>query len=349
MMEHMAKQFSLLGLFGFSRHYLISTPFYGLNFTAKRQKNGATILSDIQFFANSFLKDNASLDTATIKKLKGDKKLVHIVAPSTLFLYKTKLENKQRAQGVKALVPLLKDRFNIDLTQNKVGALDAETGIEIKETATLLPENICILGAKNEELNQIQSDFVANQFVPQRLNFSVLQVPEGLASYQKMIHSDKPVLFLDFSMQNSCIYIAGNGQILAAYPPTHGLKNLITLGRKELSLQDDITTLRYLSGQIAREEEKKAALLSRMVSDVKSYINFFEIQANSSIDGIFVNGIMDEFSWIETHLANALEIKPFVIDYTEWLKKENIVLPEETKIPEKALFGMVNAIIHYRK
>ena len=345
----MAKQFSLLKLFGFSRHYLISTPFYGLNFTAKQQKNGATILSNIQFFANSFLKDNASLDTATIKKLQGDKKLIQIVAPSTLFLYKTKLENKQRTQGVRALVPLLKDRFNIDLAQNKVGALDSETGMELKENATVLPENVCILGAKNEELNQIQNDLVANHFLPQKLNFSVLQVPQGLASYQKMIHSDKPVLFIDFSMQNSCIYIAGNGQLLAAYPPTHGLKNLITLGRKELSLQDDITTLRYLTGQIAREEEKQAVLLSRMVSDVKSYINFFEIQANSSIDGIFVNGLTDEFSWIEKHLANTLEIKPFVIDYTEWMKAENIVLSGETKIPQKALFGMINAVIHYRK
>lgn len=345
----MAKQFSLSGLFGFSRHYLISTPFYGLNFTSKKQRNGAIVLSDVQYFTNSFLREDASLDNAAIKRLKGSKKLIHIIAPSTLFLYKTKLENKQRTQGVRALVPLLKDRFNIDLSQNKVGALDAETGMEIKETATLLPENICILGAKNEELNQIQSDLVANLFLPQKLNFSVLQVPQGLASYQKMIHSDKPVLFLDFSMQNSCIYVAGNGQILAAYPPTHGLKNLLTLGRKELSLQDDITTLRYLSGQIVREEEKKTALLARMVSDVKSYINFFEIQSNSSIDSIFVNNLLDEFSWIETHLANTLEIKPFAIDYTEWLKTENIILPEGTKIPNKALFGMINAVIHYRK
>ena len=345
----MVKQSSLWDLFGFKRHYLISTPFYGLNFTAKRQKNGATILSDVQFFPNTFLKDNASLDTAAIKKLKGNRKLIHIAAPSTLFLYKTKLENKQRTQGVKALVPLLKDRFNIDLAQNKVGALDSETGIEIKETTALLPENICILGAKNEELKQIQSDLVANQFLLQKLNFSVLQVPEGLANYQKMVHSENPVLFIDFSMQNSCIYIAGNGQILAAYPPTHGLKNLITLGRKELSLQDDITTLRYLTGQIIREEEKQTMLLSRMVSDVKSYINFFEIQSNASIEGIFVNGTMDEFSWIETHLAKTLEIKPFTIDYTQWLKAENIVLPEDVKIPNKALFGMINAIIHYRK
>lgn len=345
----MAKQFSLWSLFGFSRHYLISTPFYGLNFTARTQKNGATILSDIQFFVNSFLKDNASLDTAAIKRIKGNKKLIHIAAPSTLFLYKTKLENKQRTQGVRALVPLLKDRFNIDLAQNKVGALDSETGMEIKETTTLLPENICILGAKNEELNQIQNDLVSNHFLPQKLNFSVLQVPQGLASYQKMVHSDNPILFIDFSMLNSCIYIVGNGQILAAYPPTHGLKNLITLGRKELSLQDDVTTLRYLTGQIVREEEKQAALLARMISDVKSYINFFEIQSNSSIEGIFVNGLMDEFSWIEKHLANTLEMKPFDIDYKQWLKTENIVLPEDTKIPNKALFGMINAIIHYRK
>ncbi len=345
----MAKHFSLMGLFGFSQHYLISTPFYGLNFTTKMQRDGAILLSDVLFSLNSFLKDNASLDSATIRKLKGNKKLIHIVAPSTLFLYRTKLENKQRTQGIKALVPLLKDRFNIDLSQNKVGVLDADTGKEIKETAKLLPENICILGAKNEELNQIQSDLVANHFLPQKLNFSVLQVPQGLASYQKMIHADKPVLFLDFSMQNSCIYVVGNGRILAAYPPTHGLKNLITLGRKELSLQDDITTLRYLAGQIAREEEKREILLSRMISDVKSYINFFEIQASSSVESIFVNGLTEEFSWIEEHLAKSLEIKPFTIDYAEWLKAENIVLPEDAKIPNKALFGMVNAIIHYRR
>ena len=349
MIEHMAKQFSLSSLFGFSQHYLISTPFYGLNFTAKEQRNGATILSDVQFFNNSFLKENASLDTITIKKLKGNKKFIHIISPATLFLYRSKLENKQRAQGVKALVALLKDRFNIDLSQNKVGALDAETGKEIRETATTLPENICILGAKNEELKQIQTDFVSNQFLPQKLNFSVLHIPQGVARYQKLAHAEKPILFLDFSMQNSCIFVADKGQILAAYPPTHGLKNLLTLGRKELSLQDDITTLRHLSKQIGAEDDNKAAILSRMISDVKSYINFFEIQANTSIDSIFITGLMDEFSWIETFLANSLEIKPFSIDYKEWLKAENIILPEDVKIPNKALFGMINAIIHYRR
>ena len=345
----MAKQFSLSGLLGLSRHYLITTPFYGLNFTAKNQRNGSITISDVQFFANSFLKANASLDVVSIKKLKGDPKFTHIIAPATLFLYKTNLENKQRTQGVKTLVALLKDRFNIDLAKNKVGALDAETGIEIKETAAILPENICILGAKNEELQQIQSDFATNQFVPQKLNFSVLHVPQGVASYQNMVHSDKPVLFLDFSMRNSCIYVIGKGQILAAYPPTHGLKNLLTLGRKVLKLQDDITTLKYLTGQIIQEDEKQKLLLSRMVSDVKSYINFFEIQTNTQIENIFVNGLLEEFLWLEAHLADELGIKPFAIDYTEWLKHENIVLQDKVRIPNKALFGMINAVIHYRR
>ena len=345
----MVKQINLSKIFRFRQHYLISTPFYGLNFTAKQQKNGATILSDVQFFANGFLKENASLDTTTIKNLKGNKKLIHIIAPSSLFLYKTNLENKQRTQGVKALIPLLKDRFNIDLSQNKVGALDAETGKEIQETTALLPENICILGARKEELHQIQTDLVTNQFVPQKLHFSVLHVPQGLASYQAMIHSHSPILFLDFSMQKSCIYIVGNGQILAAYPPTHGLKNLLTLGRKALNLQDDVTTLQYLTKQIANNMEGQKTLLSRMVSDVKSYINFFEIQANVSIDGIFVNGLMNEFSWIETYLANALEMQTFAINYQAWLNTENIVLPQDVQIPQKALFGMINAIIHYRQ
>lgn len=347
MIDSVMKRINLSCFFGFSRHYLISTPFYSLNFTAKKQKKGATLLSNIQFFTHGFLQENTSLAPTIIKKLKGDKKFIHIISPVTLFLHEVKLENKQRIQGVAALLPLLKDHFNIDLSVNKIGALDAETGKEIKETATLLPEHICIFGAKNEELDQIQASFLSHQFLPQKLNFSVLHVPQGLASYQKLTHSDKPILFVDFSTQNSCIYIVGKGQILAAYPPTHGLKNLLTLCRKELKLQDDTTALKCLTTQIPNEEEKRATLLSRMVSDVKSYINFFEIQSNSSIDEIFVLGLMDEFSWIESHLADKLELKPFSINYQEWLKSENIILPKDAQIPNRVLFRMINATIHY--
>lgn len=337
----------LLSFFNSKQHFLLSTPFYCLNFTANKRKNDVIELEDVQHFTNGFFRDVTSIDPTALKTLTGGKKVICVTTPTTLFLYRTKLDSKLRNQGIKALVPILKDRFNIDLSQNKVGVLDAEKGIEVDEKMGLLPENICIIGAQKKELKSIQDELAANQFIMQKLGFSSLLLPQGIASYQKMLHMEKPVLVLDFLIQRSCVYVVGRGQILAAYPPTHGLKNLLTLGRKELNLQDDITTLRYLTKEITRHDDQMEMLLSRLLSDVKSFVNFFEIQTNESIENIFVAGLPNELFWIEVFLSKSLEIPQFAIDYEEWMKHEKIVMPQQ-KIPPKALFGMMNALIHYK-
>ena len=339
----------LSNLFNSKHHYLIGTPFYCLNFISQKSKTGAITVSDVQYSTNSLFKDKAFVDASILKSLKGDKNIIYLVTPTSQFLYRTKIEAKMRNQGVRALIPLLKERFNIDLAQNKVAVLDAENGLEVQESAQVLPGNLCIAGAQISEINLIQNELLEQKFFPKKLCLLSLLVPEALANYQKISHVEKPVLIADFSSQRTCIYVVGKKQILAAYPPTHGFKNILTLGRKECNLPDDITTLKHLTTMVKHEPEQQKVLLQRLVTDIKSYIDFFEVQVGVSIENFFMAGLPEGLEWIEECVAKDLEIPALNIDYNEWIKNNNIVLPKNRNINPKALFGMISALIHYNK
>ncbi len=339
----------LSNLFITKQHHLLGTPFYCLNFVSQKSKTGAISVSDIQYFTNSLFKDKAFVDASILKTIKGDKNVIYSIVPTSQFLYRTKVDAKMRNQGVRALIPLLKERFNIDLAQNKVAVLDAENGVEVQENTQVLPENLCIVGALTNELKIIQNELLEQKFFPKKLCLASLLIPEAIANYQKISHVEKPVLIADFSSLRTCIYVVFKKQILAAYPPTHGFKNILTLGRKECNLPDDITTLKYLTSGIAHEPEQQEVLLQRIVTDIKSYVDFFEVQMGKSIESFFVTGLLEGLEWIENHIAKVLEVPALNIDYNVWVKNNNIVLPKNNNIKNRALFGMISALIHYKK
>lgn len=312
-----------------------------------KQKKSIEV-KDFQSFTNNILKSNCYIDPQIIKDVKGSKKVTYIVQPISEFFYKTKLETKKREQSISILRGLIKERFNIDLSQNKVAAVDAETGIEINEYTKVLPENLCLIGAQEKELQKIQEELLGSKLFPQKLLFSSLLIPKTFDDYSKLVDFKGTTLVVDFSLERSYVYMVGQGKILAAYPPTHGLKNIMNLCRKECNLPDDISVLKYLSSEIKTNPEAIKSLAQRLVSDIKSYIDFFEVQSGISISNLYVTNLLDSFEWIEKQLSSELSLPIFDIDYEQWLKSKNIVVPEKIlkKASKKIIFGMMSAVIH---
>ncbi len=345
----MALLSNLRNVFSKKQHYLMSTLFYSLSANTQKGKNGAIKISEIQYFHNNVFKENSYVDPTALKTIKGSKNLLYITAPSSQFLYKTKLEPRFQKQGVSALANLIRERFNVDLSQNKVAVLDSDTGIEITSKSKSLPENICLIGAEKKDLSIIQQEILKQGFFPQKLLLSSLVTIPGLSNYANLIKLNKPILVVEFSMQRSCIYIVNNNKMLAAYPPTHGFKNLLSLGRREYNLPDDITTFKYLTNGEPKTDEKTSALLQRITSDIKSYIDFFEVQANSTIEHIFVTNLPKGLEWIEEYISKSLEVQNLKIDYQRWMESLNISSTKTDTIPEKPLFGIICALINNTK
>ena len=333
-------------MFGKKQHYLISTPFYALNANVQKCKNGAIKIPGIQYLDNNVFKENSYIDPTKLKSIEGSKNLLYITTPSSQFLYKIKLEPRFQKQGISALANLIRERFNIDLNQNKIAVLDADTGLEITSKSKNLTENICLIGAEKKDLTIIQQEILKQGFFPKKLLLSSLTTIRGLSDYAKLAKIHNPILVVEFSMQRSCIYIIENNKMLAAYPPTHGFKNLLSLGRRECNLPDDIATFKYLTNGDPKPDEKSSVLLQRITSDIKSYIDFFEVQANSTIEHIFVANLPKGLEWIEECISKSLEIQKFKIDYKKWVKSLNISSDMIDTIPEKPLFGMICAIIN---
>ena len=327
------------------QQYLIDTPFYSLTATAQIKNKAVTVLKS-QYFQNNIFKENSYLDPTTLKNISGSKKLIYITSPNTQFLYRTKMDARLRKQGVEVLANFIKERFNVDLNQNKVAVIDAETGIEVTAKTKNLPENLCILGAEKKDLSLLQEELTKQKFFPTKLFFSSLLTVRGLSDYLNLIKSKKPTLVLEFSMQRSYIYIVSDNKILAAYPPTHGFKNLLNLGRRECNLPDDITTIKYLVGEKQKTQEQIDCLLQRSIADIKSYIDFFEVQIGLPIENLLVTNIPQGLEWIEENISKQLEIKTLKIDYSTWMKSRNISFPNVETIPQKPLFGIICALLN---
>ena len=338
----------ITGLFNSEQAFIEGSPFYALSASVVKGRNKAIKIIKPIAFENNVFRDSAYLDGSILKTLSSYKKAIYHVQPTSQFIYRTKLEPKVKNQGIRGLSVLIKERFNVDLVQNKVAVLSADTGLEVNEKTKEIPENICIVGAQKNELKNIQEEMMNARVFLQKLYFTSLAIPFGLGDYNRTFNSKRPVMVIDFSMQRSCVYVIGGDKILAAYPPTHGFKNLLSLARKECNLPDDISTYRFITSEISPNHEAVSQLLQRMVSDIKSYIDFFEVQAGDTIDSLFFIGLPDKMSWLREALSKALEIAPLKLDYKNWFEKRKISFDSDAslkKLSNDSWFGMISAIL----
>ncbi len=331
--------------------FIEGSPFCCLSASVLKLSNKSIKIIKPTVFENNIFKDNAYLDGSILKSLSSHKKAIYQVQPVSQFLFKTKLEPKIKSQGIKGLAVFIKERFNVDLSQNKVAVLCADTGIEVNEKTKDLPDNICIVGAQKNELKNIQEEMMRMNIFLQKLYFTSLSIPFGLSNYNQALNLKKSILVFDFSMQRSCVYVVRD-KLLAAYPPTHGFKNLLSLARKECNLPDDISTYRFLTTDLSPNNEVIPQLLQRIVSDIKSYIDFFEVQAGEIVDSLFFVGVPDKMNWLKESLSKVLELPKLEINYKNWFEKQKIILDSDLnlkKISNDNWFGMISAILRDMK
>lgn len=344
----MALLSKLTGLLNSEQVFIEGSPFYCLSVLASKGRNKSIKIIKPTAFENNIFRDSAYLDASILKTLSSYKKVIYHIQPTSQFIYRTKLEPKIKNQGIRGLSVLIKERFNVDLAQNKVAVLSADTGLEINEKTKEFPDNICIIGAQKNELKSIQEEMMRVNIFLQKLYFTSLAIPFGLGDYNRTFNFKRPILVVDFSMQRSCVYVVGGDKVLAAYPPTHGFKNLLSLARKECNLPDDISTYRFLTSEVSPNNEVVPQLLQRMVSDIKSYIDFFEVQAGDVVDALFFVGLPDKMSWLREALSKILEINLLKVDYKNWFEKRKISFDSDVnlkKVSNDNWFGTISAVL----
>ena len=91
--------------------------------------------------------------------------------------------------------------------------------------------------------------------------------------------------------------------------------------------------------------------MQRMYTDIKSYIDFFEVQAGAPIEALYVQGLTPSLEWIFNYLSQKLELPPLQINFDTWLK-DQIQIPsdkQQVQITKPLWVGMINAILNYYK
>ena len=159
----------LTGIFNSEQVFIEGSPFYCLSASIIKGRNKSIKIVKPIAFENNIFKDSAYLDGSILKALSNYKKAIYHVQPSSQFIYRTKLEPKIKHQGIRGLSVLIKERFNVDLVQNKVAVLSADTGLEISEKTKDFPDNICIVGAQKSELKTIQEEMMRTNIFVQKL------------------------------------------------------------------------------------------------------------------------------------------------------------------------------------
>ena len=309
------------------------------------------IISNLEEFPNTPFKTKGFFDPTILKALKGEKNAICTLYPNTRFVYRLKTDKMIKTHGFASIPRILKDRFNIDANTNRIAVLDAVTGLEIGQNDPL-PDEICFFGAEEKELTAIQNELKDANCNFRKIWLTTLVNTSGILNYCKLKSITSPIVCVDFSSHRSLVYVINNQHIEAAYPPIYGLDNLITLTRKECNFPDDTTAFKYLLQEISTDEKTQQAVLQRMTTDIKSYIDFFEVQTSCPIEYFFIYGLNSELNWVSPLLAQKTGLKVLEIDYENWLKSNNIFLKNNKdiqKFSNNQWFGMLSAfLINYK-
>lgn len=318
--------------------FLYSTDAFSLLASVTYGKNGKKVITSVKEFGGiltsiSFDRENANLEECICS-----------VSPIGRFANHLKIDARVKKQGIGVFPALLKERFGIELATNKVAVLDASNGLSVNEKD--IADNVCVIGASKSELAEHQAHLVKSNFFPQKIFLSTTIALSGVTDYLKKSSIEKPVMFFEASVNKSHVLIIRNGCIEASYPIVYGMKNIVSLARKEFNLPDDLSAEKFIIEEPSKDQSIASLLTSRIVSELKSYIGFFEVQSGKQISGMYFNGLTPNFSWIERSILEGLGVEGIKIDAASVFDDKKVELGDKL-VAEPHWLGLLKLISNH--
>lgn len=248
--------------------------------------------------------------------------------PDSRFLKHAMLENPSKAREDNFFAEFLKSQYQLELEENSVVLLNPATGLPV-DLEKVVPKELVIAGAKQQEIVQFQNEIVAHGVYPEQLEIGTLATLGGLMNYQRAQQMGSSSVVLEWGKTQSLLSICSAKRVELLRVIPFGTDALMTQIKTSLGLKDESSTLKILSTGGFDMKEMGPAFLKSFIKELQASAGFFEVQTGQALKNFIIQLLPERFAWVEAVLAQYLGLDLISIDYQGWLNTLEIKTKDE--------------------
>lgn len=258
---------------------------------------------------------------------EGKKRRRHIPAhcsvyPASRFFRRHSVESAAKVKDPAYFPNLLNDQFQIDLSKNVAGVINAADGAPFSaERPVPEQKELLLCGALRAELDEDQETLVDSSIYPETLQLGTLSTLGGLRDYMAYKEIERPTMMLEIAPDNAYLFILRKDQVDVCRPIPYGLNVMFPIIREELGLKDDESARKLFYSNTFDFTEMGPSLLRRILKELQASAGFYEVQTGQNIGQICVTLLPENLKWIESVLSRSLGLESMVPDYRGWIQR----------------------------
>lgn len=206
--------------------------------------------------------------------------------------------------------------------------LSPETGQEINPSDFGRKE-VIICGVPNPDIEKIQKGMLEHAVYPKRIELGTVGLIGALQNALAWKQSKLPALLIEIDERSTNAVIVGANGVEMSRKVLTGTLDIAEALKEELNLKDDDAAERLLSSKDFDFSSISRKILRKLLRELQSSIGYYEVQTGQSVSWIHSHSKGISMDWLELSLGQALNLKPFELDFHAWLESLEIRFADE--------------------
>ena len=272
------------------------------------------------------LGDDASAVASAVRKLAGAKANgymngICVVYPDRRVVRQMSLDTPKGTEA-EFIFKTLRESLN---TPDEISAhcLSPASGAPVDPTEFNKKE-VIVCGIPNPDIVEVQKKMLEHAIYPSRVELGTVGIVGAIHDVLSWQGANAPTLFLEVEKDFSNAVIVGPKGIEMSRRIDSGAADIAMALKEELNLQDETAAERLLGSKDFDFSGIARKILRRLMRDLQSSIGFYEVQTGQSVHWIHCSTRANPMGWLEESVGDLLNLEPFTIDLSAWLKSKGV-------------------------
>jgi hypothetical protein len=231
-----------------------------------------------------------------------------------------------------------------------VHCLSPATGEEI-DPSNCNNKEVIVCGVPNVDIVNLQNQMLEHGIYPNRIELGTIGTIGSLQDALIQEGSEAPSLFLEIEKTFSNTVIVGPKGIEMSRRIETGSEDIAFALKGELNLKDENAAYKLLSSRDFDFSSISRKILRRLMRELQSSIGFYEVQTGQSVSWIHCSNRVTSMDWLEGSVGSLLNLNPFSLDLSEWLKANDIKGADDSLIERLDIswLGQLASLCNFKK
>jgi len=213
-------------------------------------------------------------------------------------------------------------------------------------------KEVIVCGIPNPDIVEVQNEMLEHGIYPSRIELGTVGIVGAIQDALSWQGANAPALFLEVERDFSNAIIVGPKGIEMSRRIESGAGDIAAALKEDLNLNDEAAAERLLASKDFDFSSIARKILRRLMRDLQSSIGFYEVQTGQSVHWIHCSTRNNPMGWLEESVGDLLNLAPFELDLSVWLKANGVESGSSEDAFEKidlSWMGQISALCSFKR